>query len=512
MKIKIRSLNLYARILLWFLLNVAVLAVAMFGVLHWQFREGFRGALGSMAGDRLQAIGRQMYETLSAQPASQWTEILAAIGKRHDVQVALVMPPDDWVAGDRLDLPREVHERLEEMLRHGPGAGGPPGGLGQRPPPPPQRRDQLEEFLFGDSVFDDGPPPVGARRMELPLQYGTFFVRAGNPQRYWAGVRLPPPMGWQSRGGPLMLVIASRSMTGGGLFIELRPWLIGIFGAMILSALLWLPLVRGITHSIRAHMHATEQIAKGRFDVRVPEERGDELGRLAHAVNQMAVQLDGLVRGQKRFLGDIAHELCSPIARMEMGLALLEQQVSEKEATRLGDVRDELRQISALVNELLSFSKAALGHQAKALEPVAVLPLIHEVMRTENVAEERVRLEVPEELRVSARPDLLRRALGNVLRNACLHAPEGEITIRAIRSNGHVELSIADEGPGVPEESLPRLFEPFYRVDASRTRETGGVGLGLSIVKSCLESCGGTVIAENREPHGLRIIMGLASA
>ncbi|HYF37864.1 MAG TPA: HAMP domain-containing sensor histidine kinase [Prosthecobacter sp.] len=509
MKLRIRSLNLYTRILLWFLLNVVVLAAAVFAVLQWQFREGFRGALGTIAADRLQVIGQQMYEKLSGQPRSQWDEVLTAIGQNHDVQATLMSPPETWVAGDRLELPREVHDRLSEMLRgeRGPSRG--PGGGGPPPPPPP--RDPLDEFLFGSSPFEPAPHAEEARRAP-PLHYGTFLVHAGEPKRYWSVVRLPPPTGWPIRTGPPILVIASRSMTGGGLFFDLRPWLIGIFGAMVLSALLWLPFVRGITGSIRAHVRATEDIAKGRFDVRVPEERGDELGRMAYAVNQMAVQLDGLVRGQKRFLGDIAHELCSPIARMEMSLALLEQQVSGKEATRLEDVRDELRQISALVNELLSFSKAALGQPGKALETVSVLPLLREVIATEAVDDAQVMLQVPAELAVSARPDLLRRAVGNVLRNARLHAPETRIEIEAVRSNGHIRLSIADHGPGVPSESLPRLFEPFYRVDLSRTRETGGVGLGLSIVKSCVESCGGTVVAENRAPHGLRITMALASA
>jgi two-component system sensor histidine kinase CpxA len=371
----------------------------------------------------------------------------------------------------------------------------------------------MEDFLFGGSLRpgpppDAGPPPDGRR----PSRYGTFMMQAGEPLRYWAVVHLSPPPNWPDRGEPLALVIVTRSMTGGGLFFDVRPWLVGIFGAMTLSAFLWLPFVRGITRTIRQHVHATEQIAKGRFDVRVPEDRGDELGRLAHAVNQMAVQIDGLVRGQKRFLGDIAHELCSPIARMEMSLGILEQHISEKEGKRLEDVRDELRQISLLVNELLSFSKAALGHDAKPLETVALEPLIREVMIMEGVESEQVSITLPAGLQVKARPDLLRRAIGNVLRNAMCHAPESIIEVSATRTNGHVRLSIIDHGQGVPAESLPRLFEPFYRVDPSRTRDTGGVGLGLSIVKSCVESCGGTVTADNQKPHGLRINIELACA
>lgn len=520
LKIKVRNLNLYSRILLWFVLNVAVLGVAIFGVLRWQFGEGLGGALGNIAGDRLQAIGSQMSDTLSTQPEQKWSSILTALGRRHDVQVALILPPNRVVAGDPVVLPAQVAARLQEMERmrpRDPEDRGPPDGRlmeGGRPPPPPPppHRDALEDFLFGDSLPQamppPGPPPDGSR----PLRFGTFLMQAGEPQRYWAAVRLPPPPSWRGRNEPLALIIVTRSMTGGGLFFDVQPWLVGIFGAMVLSAFLWWPLVRGITHSIRQHMQATEQIAKGRFDVRVPEDRGDELGRLAHAVNQMAVQLDGMVRGQKRFLGDIAHELCSPIARMEMSLGILEQHVGEKGGRRLADVRDELRQISLMVNELLSFSKAALGHDAKPLETVELEPLVREVMTLEGISQDQFTLALPTSAAVKARPDLLRRAIGNVLRNAIRHAPDSAVDISAIRSNGHVRLSIMDHGEGVPAESLPRLFEPFYRVDASRTRDTGGVGLGLSIVKSCVESCGGTVTADNQKPHGLRIDIELASA
>jgi two-component system sensor histidine kinase CpxA len=165
-----------------------------------------------------------------------------------------------------------------------------------------------------------------------------------------------------------------------------------------------------------------------------------------------------------------------------------------------------------MVNELLSFSRAALGRQAKPMEATLLRPLIEDVITKEAIDESLVSLHVGDDLKVEAHVELLRRAIGNVLRNAQLHAPASPIEISADRTHDGLRLIIADHGPGVPADSLPRLFEPFYRVDTSRTRETGGVGLGLSIVKNCVESCGGAVMAENRQPHGLRIIMSLASA
>lgn len=504
-----RPLNLYTRILLWLLVNVIVLAATFVGVLHWQFSEGLRGALGGIAGDRLQAIGQQTHEALSTRPRNQWTEVLSSFSARHEVQACLFNLPERVVAGEAMTLPEEVHQKLKDMNPERPrraGEGPPP----PRDPPPPEQ-DPLEQFLFGDQIpnQDRAPPPPAREQDGVPSRLGTFLVQAGQPPLYYAGIRLPPPTGWRRVEGPLMLIIATPSMTGHGLFFDIRPWLVGLFGAMAISALLWLPFVQGITGTIRANMKATEEIAKGRFEVRVPEDRGDELGRLGHAVNHMAIQLDGLVRGQKRFLGDIAHELCGPISRMEMSLSIVEQRITAAEAARLADVRDELRQISSLVNELLSFSKVSLGPSQRTVELVPLLELVHEVAQMEAIPIDELSLHIPLDLQVSAVPHFLRRAIGNILRNARLHAAGSIIDISGTTTETHVQITLTDHGPGVPEESLPRLFEPFYRVDIARTRETGGTGLGLSIVKTCIESCGGIVTAKNIEPHGLQILIEL---
>ncbi len=506
------KLPLYIRILLWFLLNLIILAVLFFAVVQWQFRDGLHNALGGIANDRLQAIGQQMYEQLNAYSREQWSDVLQKFGQKHGAETVLIALPERVIAGPQIQLPQEVQEALRPMR---PPGQRPPHEEDDRPHPPPP--DALEELLYGDlSLLGDRPPPPPpgdeATASAPPFRLGTFLRRAGSPARYYAVIRLPHPSSWERREGPLFLIIVTTSMTGNGLFINLTPWLFGIFGAFAISALLWLPFVRGITRTVRESMRATEAIAKGNFDVRVPEERTDELGRLAHAVNQMAVQLDGLVRGQRRFLGDIAHELCSPVARMEMGLSILEQRVGAENTERIQGVREDLREMSSLVNELLSFSKSAIGQADAPLQSCLLRPLIEEAAQLEGVPSHQLRLEAPEGLEVRARSDALRRALSNVFRNALLHAPGSPITVLVTRRNGTTTVSISDEGPGVPDESLPRLFEPFYRVDVSRTRDTGGTGLGLSIVKNGVESSGGSVSAHLRQPTGLEIRIELQTA
>jgi two-component system, OmpR family, sensor histidine kinase CpxA len=116
----------------------------------------------------------------------------------------------------------------------------------------------------------------------------------------------------------------------------------------------------------------------------------------------------------------------------------------------------------------------------------------------------------PWRLLILVDPELIVRAVSNLLRNAIHYAGSaGPITISTQTRENEIELVVADSGPGVPESELPKLFDPFYRVDTSRTRETGGVGLGLSIVKTCVETCHGSVACRNRKPSGLEVIMRL---
>jgi two-component system sensor histidine kinase CpxA len=257
-------------------------------------------------------------------------------------------------------------------------------------------------------------------------------------------------------------------------------------------------------------MQATRRIADGRFDVRLKVRRRDELGSLGESIDQMAERLDGLVTGQKRFLGDIAHELCSPLARLQLSLGVLEQHATDGEAKLVRAASEKAEQIAGLVGEILSFSKASFGASAVQLHPVNVRLCAEEAVRRETMDGADLRVEIPSDFFVAADSELLVRALSNLLRNACRHAAAaGPIIVRAAHDGDEIAITVSDCGPGVPGEELPKIFDAFYRVDTSRTRDTGGSGLGLAIVKTCIDSCCGTVTARNRQPHGLEITIRL---
>jgi two-component system sensor histidine kinase CpxA len=257
---------------------------------------------------------------------------------------------------------------------------------------------------------------------------------------------------------------------------------------------------------------ATEEIAKGEFDVRIHEPRADEIGRLASAINHMTSRLGGFVKGQKRFLGDVAHELGSPIARIQIGLGILEHRVDENNRKKVMDVMEDVTHMSNLVNELLSFSRAEMDTSKVMLKTIELLPVWERALQRESMPSTEIFTKIDPGIRVIADPELLARALANIIRNAVKYAGDaGPIHASAKKQGNKIEIQVKDSGPGVPDDLVKNLFEPFFRPEPSRDRGSGGVGLGLAIVKTCIETCKGTVSARNLKPQGFAVTITLRS-
>ncbi len=402
-------------------------------------------------------------------------------------------------------------------------------------------KPELESWLRQRSNAD--PPDRGGRGGETgsrPAQNGgssppnrppnppstVFMVKTDKPKaRYWAGVDIPVVV--QAEGSEELpsenllglrrvqqgrnqaqyfatLVAVSDTMGGAGLFSDPLRWVNVLLVAVVLSVLFWLPMVRNITRPIAEITAATEQLAEGKFDTRVATGRSDEIGRVGQAVDHMADRLDGFVKGQRRFLGDISHELCSPIARVQAALGILDQRADDQQKKYVQDVQNEVEHMSELVNELLLFSQEGVKPRNIELEPVNLRETIDRVMEREGTDKTSMKLSVNREISVNANSQRLSLALGNLLRNAIQYAgDDGPINVTARTEDKSVKLTITDCGPGLPEESLPKIFDPFYRPELARNRATGGAGLGLAIVKTCVEACNGTVTCRNRKPTGL---------
>jgi two-component system sensor histidine kinase CpxA len=289
-------------------------------------------------------------------------------------------------------------------------------------------------------------------------------------------------------------------------FFDYTPWLVAVVAVILVSVACWLPLIRGLTQSISQLTAATGAIAEGKLETRLTLRRRDELGQLSEAINRMAERLSGFVHGQRRFLSDVAHELCSPISRIQVSLGILDQRAAPNQKQYVEGVQEEMEHMSGLVNELLLFSRAQINTSGTPLTRVNVLESVRRVLEREAGEGARVETHVDERTEVMAHPEYLFRSLANVVRNAIRYAGEcGPIEISALAKDGMVLISVADQGPGIPEAELEAVFKPFYRPEDARQRETGGVGLGLAIVRTCIEACGGTVHCHNRPTKGLEV-------
>lgn len=478
-------LPLYAKILGWFVVNLTVVGGLVFLYFRISFGGGYDWVLSGPAEGRIELLSSYMQSVLVERPQREWPEIVENFGRyleqplpawekvmkkqrvSHTVTFALFLPNGEQAMGRQVEAPPEVQRRLIDKR------------LPESRPRPGR--------------------PDDAADMKMRPPKPRFIIRSEHPTRYWAGIH--SDISWEQDGQwyPLTFVIVASDMSAGGLLFDWWPWMIILGMGIGISALLWLPVVGGITRAIRRTNDASKRIAAGQFDVRLADTRGDELGELAHSVNTMAEQLGEYVAQQRRITADVAHELCSPIARMQMALGVVEQRGTPEQATYLRKIDNELQHMAKLVEEVLAFSKAATLCDREAAETFDLRELINQVIERE-APEASLQLSV-DEITIHTFRSALDRALGNVLRNAVRYARD--IEIHARRQGDEVSIQILDRGPGVPEEVLPRLFEAFYRPEAARGRNTGGSGLGLAITQRCIESCGGTVTARNREGGGL---------
>jgi two-component system sensor histidine kinase CpxA len=524
---------LSAKILLWLFCNLLLLGVTLYGFFLFQFHVGLDSLFAGQAASRLDALASMVEVELREAPPAQWNAVLHRFGNAYEgVDLYLFGPEGTQIAGASVKIPSVLRKRLLGF-RGRPELGGehpwhprPPWEGAERHEPPQMMPLQMPPPLHQmPQMPPHQMPPLPQQMAQMPPQmppqmlprhpHAKFMVRTTHPVRYWMGVGLPDPRRKFEPAEPMVLFAVSNTLSGGGLFFDAGPWVAVGFGALALTVLFWLPLIRGITRSLVQVTRATEQVAEGNFEIRVDATRLDELGRLGQAINAMTERLAGFVGGQKRFLGDAAHELCSPLARIEVALSLLEAKADASLQPRIADVREEAQEMASLVNEILAFSKASLRGSETRCEPVALAELVARVVAREAPGgEPQVEVEIDKTLQVLAAPGLLGRAVANLIRNAVRYAGEaGPILVRAEARDPHaIALSVSDSGPGVPGEALSKLFDPFFRLDVSRSRDTGGVGLGLAIVKTCVEACGGSVIARNRTPTGLQVEITLPQA
>ena len=191
---------------------------------------------------------------------------------------------------------------------------------------------------------------------------------------------------------------------------------------------------------------------------------------------------------------------------MQLATEILERNTQPDSRKYIDDLKEDIGMMTRLTDELLQFARAEAAPEPVKLAPVNVAEAAQAAVRRENLGGADVRLEIDSSIQVQANSEYLMRSLANLLRNAIRYAgDQGPIVVFANKENQQIRISVADSGPGVPEEAFDKIFTPFFRLEFSRDRQTGGTGLGLAIVRSCIEACGGTVECRNRGPQGWKL-------
>jgi len=280
--------------------------------------------------------------------------------------------------------------------------------------------------------------------------------------------------------------------------------LVALFVTYMLAAYLATP--------IRKLRNATNRLADGDLHTRVEPRlarRRDELGDLARDFDEMAQRIESLITSQQRLSRDVSHELRSPLARMNVALEIAKQKANPETQPILDRIEIESQRLNDMIGRLLTLARLESGAEEIEQNKVDLAELVRDVAADadfEARANGRyVNVASTDRCSVIGTENLLRSAIENVLRNAVRYTREGttvDVSLQA--ENGHAKVLVCDHGGGVPEDELPHLFKPFYRIGEARERKTGGIGLGLAIAERAVSAHKGTIKASNQN-GGLQV-------
>ncbi|HLY42851.1 MAG TPA: HAMP domain-containing sensor histidine kinase [Terracidiphilus sp.] len=239
-----------------------------------------------------------------------------------------------------------------------------------------------------------------------------------------------------------------------------------------------------------------QRLSTGDLDVAVPVVSRNEFGALTDAFNKMVGRVRQMIQARDQLLLDVSHELRSPLTRLKVAVALLPD-----DDNKAGLVED-LNEMEVMISELLELERIRNGHGLRR-ERQDLMSLLRQVAEAHGDEHPGVRLSAPSlELFIDIDREKIRTVMRNLLENARKFSlPDSRpVEVHVAEEDGMVRVQVRDDGPGIPAIDLPNLFEPFYRVDRSRSRKTGGYGLGLSICKRIMEAHGGGIAVSNNNP------------
>jgi two-component system, OmpR family, sensor histidine kinase BaeS len=452
-------LSIRFKLFLALLAAVTLVIVAMYGFMQWSFQQGFANFLDSRQQARVDRVVAQLAEIYAEEQG--WS--------------GLYQDRRRWrwlMAEGRADFPHS---------RGMPERGEPEGRL---------HESRLREPGL---VLLDGMHQVVVGRVREGEPLRLTPIKQGGQVVGYVGYRPGPPV--QDRVDDQFRESQRRAF----LFIAL------LVGSLAL-ALAW-PLANTLIRPLQRVTEATRHLAAGRFNTRVPDSRQDELGDLARNFNDMAQALERTDGARRQWMADISHELRTPLAVLRAELEALQDGVRPLDQAGVAALHGDVVHLGRLVDDLYQLSMSDLGalsYHKRSVDPMALLEDEMDALAGE-FARHQLGLALQADsgagVTMHGDPDRLSQLFRNLLQNSLRYTDGGgRLEIRASRQAGGLHLDFCDTAPGVPEEALSRLFERFYRVEASRNRASGGAGLGLAICRNIVAAHGGRIEAR---PSGL---------
>ncbi len=282
------------------------------------------------------------------------------------------------------------------------------------------------------------------------------------------------------------------------------PWRLFVTLLVLLLSVLLLSFVavRWLTRPLHVLASAADELGRDINRPPLAEEGPLEVRRAAHAFNTMQARLSGFIEDRTRLLTAMSHDLKTPVTRMRLRAELLEDD----------DLRDrfesDLLEMETMVTQTLDFLRGQGKHEAA--QPVDLMALLESLQADNEEMGREVSISGAATRHCLAVPQLLKRCIANLLDNAILYGGRADVSVE--EGPSELTIRIKDDGPGLPEEELEKVFEPFYRREASRSRETGGTGLGLGIARNIAQSQGGEVHLRNHPQGGLEAVLTLPVA
>lgn len=287
----------------------------------------------------------------------------------------------------------------------------------------------------------------------------------------------------------------NRSVLTGGIIAGI----VGIVLALLFS--------RNILKPIRELTEATKKMQQGELDQRVDTSSGGEIGKLGESFNELARRLKEQKTLREEMVSDVAHELRNPLSNIQGYLEGLKEGMIDPTKQVFETLHQQSLVLNRLVNDLRDVNRAKAGKLNLDKKLLVLEDIISREIKALKAKAEENDVELSQNLNgpnlLEADPERISQVVRNLIDNAITHTPKGgEINIESRTTSGEVVTTVSDDGAGIPEEDLPHIFDRFYRVDKSRSRGTGGTGLGLTIAKEIIESHGGRIMAKSREGKG----------